>query len=262
MAKVSIAGIFLPTSMPIRAAGSMLVYFTVSAFSPFDFMKASITFWVKLPAPLAISRFSKLLGLGDVGARAQREDRIRRLLVDHRDHLGGGGAVGARRDQPRDVGERELRGLRLHALDRLRGALARDDRDVETRLLVVALVERDVPGGVAAERAEVERESHGVLCAWAAAHQPMPAATSATNDNEERMRVINVSQNEKNEHWREPLPILSHCQKGCKAAPDARARRRVAPRQNDPKCRYRAIAGRRIASVTCLAFRWPHAFFA
>ena len=63
MAKVSIAGIFLLTSMPTRAAGSMLVYFTVSAFSPFDFMKASITFWVKLPAPLAISRFSSCSGL-------------------------------------------------------------------------------------------------------------------------------------------------------------------------------------------------------
>src|SRR5262249_32680114 len=38
------------------------------------------------------------------------------------------------------------------------GALARDDGDVETFLLVVALLQRNVPGGMAAERAEVERE--------------------------------------------------------------------------------------------------------
>ena len=37
--EVSIAGIFFAANMPTRAAGSILVYFTVSAFRPFDFMK-------------------------------------------------------------------------------------------------------------------------------------------------------------------------------------------------------------------------------
>src|SRR5262249_27163691 len=51
----------------------------------------------------------------------------------------------------------------LDALDRLRSALARDDGDVEPGLLVVALLQRDVPRGVAAERTEVEREGDGAL---------------------------------------------------------------------------------------------------
>ncbi len=74
IAKVSIAGIFLVTSMPIRAAGSMLVYLTVSALSPFDFMKASITFCVKEPAPLAISRFSSCSAL--VTLAPERSEKI------------------------------------------------------------------------------------------------------------------------------------------------------------------------------------------
>ena len=61
--------------MPIRAAGSMLVYFTVSALSPFDFMKASITFWrERSRRRCAISRFSSCSGL--VTLAPERSEKI------------------------------------------------------------------------------------------------------------------------------------------------------------------------------------------
>ena len=67
-------------------------------------------------------------------------------------------AARARLHQCRHVGKGELRDVGLQRLDRLRGALRRDDLHVQSGILVVALGEGHIPGRVAAEHNKVQRQ--------------------------------------------------------------------------------------------------------
>ena len=104
-----------------------------------------------------------MLCLRYIRARIETEYGIRRLLVIDGDHLQFG-AVGSGKREARNIGEADLGRAGLDGLNRLRGALRGDDRNVEPLFLVVALRDCRVPRRMAAKRNEIEREHDFCQC--------------------------------------------------------------------------------------------------
>jgi hypothetical protein len=147
MTKNSIAGICPDSSVVARAGGVE----PVLGHEPLDDLRREAA------RPAAEVEPFELLRLGDVGAGAQAEDGIGRLLVVDRHHLELR-SIGARDHHARHVDEADIGGAGLDRLDHLRGALRRNDRDVEAFRREITLGQRRIPRRMAAERNEVERE--------------------------------------------------------------------------------------------------------
>ena len=135
----------------------MSVYFTVSGLSPVDFMKASITFRPKEPLPLPISRFSSCCGLETLAP-----ERNEKMAYGAFWSITATIFALAPRRRARQRGSATSDKANCAAFDSTPWiacavSLARDDGHIEPGPFVVALLERDVPCGVAAERGAIER---------------------------------------------------------------------------------------------------------
>src|SRR5262249_20199484 len=122
----------------------------------------------------------EILGRGDAAALA-RDDRERRVAVDHEDRLERRLRVLiAELDQRVDVGECHVVGARRDAVDWLDRAARGIDRHVEAFGLEVAAVERQQKGRLRASYFQ-SSENFTAVCASAGAARPSATASSAPN---------------------------------------------------------------------------------